>query len=311
MHRPTSPRGHHILQLRTYLNLSQTDFGSLLRMAQSTVSQWETQRRDDVLPPELADRILDAWDCFARRPPTSPAEASALLAEYHRLKAALPGPMVTDAQPPTPVAQSWPIHLARGPLAPGTRLIETGPLVPGSEELALTRTFAAVPAETTPHHSENRVDATAAEVPDASRKAPKNRPDDGSRDAGRLTFALVLTVLVFSFTAGCMLSHRGSAPDELVPMPNQVYTENGAPHEQGRSRTASGHSIPMPEKPYSWQKLAPCDTRSGEAEKIGACWMPTEAPIPCPNYLVEDAGKCLLPVPAPPKPPSKPISCAP
>jgi transcriptional regulator with XRE-family HTH domain len=76
---------------------------------------------------------------------------------------------------------------------------------------------------------------------------------------------------------------------------------NGATNGNDDAGVQPKRSIKMPKGPYSWQKNAPCD--GGETEERGGCWekLADEHP-PCPSMAVEDdAGRCLVPVPAKPK----------
>ena len=123
------------------------------------------------------------------------------------------------------------------------------------------------------------------------------------------TLGMAACLAFFTFITGCMLSHR--APNEPMAreplrLRGKVYTDN-APDESeanGTMGTQRRRSIMMPDKAYSWQKVAPCD--GAEAEEIGGCWqiLDREKP-PCPEYAVEnEAHKCLIPIPAKPKKPN-------
>ena len=98
-----------------------------------------------------------------------------------------------------------------------------------------------------------------------------------------------------------MLSHRNHEDPEgprRVHDPDERHTGNETAEMGARSKA----SIKMPDKPYEWQKLAPC--APGETEKLGACWFKGAAAPPCPDVAVEDAGGCYVPIPTKPKRPN-------
>ena len=307
MERPVSPRGWDVLQLRRHMKFNQTDFGSLLRIAQAVVSQWETWRRDDVLPPELAERFFDIWECFAERPPLSPSEANAVLAEYRRRKAALPAPVVTDPQQPQP--QSWPIHFAQGPLPKDAVLVETGVLVPVDTRTPITRNFAAVIQR---EPSPERGAGPASQAPSAE-GAPISSGERSKTDAGAVRPRMLQRF---------MLGHQAASAAALVLLltPAGTLWQRGAAYVTGdawgtlRSRVFDrddeqmGEKEPedqyVPKTPFPEQKLAPCSSPYGEKDLNGGCWVgPFEDIKPPCKPLFRYGNKCYRPVSkAPPKP---------
>jgi transcriptional regulator with XRE-family HTH domain len=277
--------------LRDHMGLSQTDFGSFLRVAQSMVSQWEGQRRDELLPEDLAENFAELWECFATRPtPEGFAEATAVLSEYRRRKAALPEPTVTEADPPSLPARTWPIQFLQGPLPADAKLVEMVPANPGLP--SLTRMFAAVPRqEPSPEGEETQ--GTGGE---------KEGRGSGSRLLGRLRrklhgrsgavrrYTMVAALTVFGVTTGCMVSHGSGGGRRLRLLPSVEQAPTGGAE-------APEPSMPMPSTPTPGQKRSPC--ASGEIEAVGGCWWKLEdIRPPCPaEYSVESAGRCLIPVP--------------
>jgi hypothetical protein len=131
-----------------------------------------------------------------------------------------------------------------------------------------------------------------------------------SRWRGRLgRGATVASLVGLLVPAGCFQVNRealrgewnrGLAEEEQEPyrVPEQIYTDDAKADIGDKAK----RSIPMPKKPYSWQKVAPCD--QGEREKVTGCWIHSDDPPPCSDAAVESAGECYVPVPARPKHPS-------
>ncbi|HLL53654.1 MAG TPA: hypothetical protein VK447_08920 [Myxococcaceae bacterium] len=269
------------------MDLNQTDFGSLIRIAQSTVSQLETQRRDEPLPPDLAERVLELWECFATHaPPENFEEAVTILAEFRKRNAARPAPVVMDAQEPAPSGQSWPIHFAHGPLPPEASLIELVPLVTVETRAPVTRTFAAVEVTKAGAAASGRGEGTRAANP-----------------VGRLQrMTAVATLALLLVPAGCFQHLRSEDPHGA-----EWKAWRGAPEAWngiGEDPADLG-SEPLPEGPVPNQKLAPCNPKNGELEINKVCWWRLDPSLPCPSGAVMHEGKCIVPVP---KPRSKPVA---
>jgi DNA-binding XRE family transcriptional regulator len=265
---------------------TQVSFGRLLGMSQSAVSLHETDHADESVDPELARRALEAPVAPGRETGDAPSESQMPEAE-------------TAFQGAAP-AQTWPLILVRGPLPAGTVLVETGPLVSIEAWEAQTRSFSAVRGRVPPLNPESG--HTLAQVRSTPARAPA--PEGSTSNArGRFTlgFAVAASLAVFALTTGCMLSHRkqgDSTEPRQVHDPDEHHTGN----ETTEMGTRPKASIQMPDKPYEWQKLAPCSP--GETEKLGGCWFKGAAGPPCPDVAVEDAGACYVPIPAKPKRPN-------
>lgn len=193
--------------------------------------------------------------------------------------------------------QTVPLLLAKGSLPEGTVLVEN--VLPSGVETSetLTRSFSAVQGIVPPpDHGQGRSVAIAQQIP--AMKASKS----GRRLLNGLAMAAGLAC--WTLVTGCLLSHRGPdepAERELLRLPEKLYTDN-ATNGNGAMGQQIKRSIKMPDKPYSWQKVAPCD--QGEREKVGGCWLYIGDPPPCSEAAVESAGECYVPVPAKPKKPN-------
>lgn len=104
-------------------------------------------------------------------------------------------------------------------------------------------------------------------------------------------------------------AHEQKAPEatadeqEPEPIPENLWTD-GTSGESGGTAAGSRakRSILMPHTPYSWQKLPPCDVKSGEVEKEGGCYFGPAGSPPCPSYAVESESRCFVPAPRPKRP---------
>ena len=209
---------------------------------------------------------------------------------------------------PVEPVQTVPIICARGPLPKGTVLVETGPLVSVDTSEEPTRSFAAVQSGGPPLEPEAGQSRAVGVVVGASSYRSPGGGSQTSSSLGRAFGAglgMAACLAMFALASGCLLTHRapgGSdqmSAEEPDRVPGKFYTEN-ATDKNGNMGTARKHSIPMPDKPYSWQKVAPC--APGEREKVGGCWIHSDDPPPCSRAAVESAGECYVPVPAEPKP---------
>ncbi|MFY0575774.1 hypothetical protein ACN28S_16700 [Cystobacter fuscus] len=64
-----------------------------------------------------------------------------------------------------------------------------------------------------------------------------------------------------------------------------------------RSNTApEAIAYPLPEKPWTKQAVAPCETNKGEVEINKGCWVALEKKPPCYSNQAEYQGKCYMPV---------------
>lgn len=308
------PQGRHVRPLRLRLGLNQTHFAALLRLNQPEVSSWESpKKRDKFLPPGLAKRFLEVSDCFPTRPAGGYNEMMSRLSDYRS-----------------------------GNVSSGRKLVRMVPQehVSANENIpeiywALGEPTPTLPREAIPGQGASSSPESNSDSPHASRDTRDTR--EGEQEIVRLDISLLSLVIVFriwsraqrwpsavplrrltgglavaaclaccTLITGCLLSHR--APDEPTAreplrLPEKLYTDN-ATDGNGSMGTQSKHSVKMPDKPYSWQKTAPCD--GAEAEENGGCWqiLVLENP-PCPEYAVENAvHKCLMPIPAKPKKPN-------
>jgi hypothetical protein len=55
-------------------------------------------------------------------------------------------------------------------------------------------------------------------------------------------------------------------------------------------------AYPLPEKPWTKQAVAPCETDKGAVEINGGCWVALEKKPPCFSNQAEYKGKCYMPV---------------
>ncbi|HLL55544.1 MAG TPA: hypothetical protein VK447_18435 [Myxococcaceae bacterium] len=280
--RPERPQGRHVALLRNHLGINQTSFGALLETAQTTVSQWEhPARKEELLPQPLAARLLEVWDCFPTRPAGGFTEMMAVLSAYRMGHAGgWRGPSVE--MPPGFLELSYP---------PG----RTGPRVLIQDRHQGDGGGASPPSQGP--SAEQGMRPGARQDPSSPGVAPRTSHAPGGFTFG---FAVATGLAVFALTTGCMLSHRPPARS-CVPEPEQVHrhlTGGAADDAGGPNMGTKPSSIPMPKKPYAWQKVGPCDKARGEVEKVGGCWSELASPAPCPRTAVESEGRCYVPTPA-------------
>ena len=130
---------------------------------------------------------------------------------------------------------------------------------------------------------------------------------------GRFTpWAVAGCVGLLLVSAGCFHALRGTPSAEVESVSVRraqepassrelSHAEEGMQETGKETGTSPDHSVPMPKKPFPWQKRAPCDPQKKELEDIGACWLRVEGVRPpCPG-LFEIAGECVQPVVGTPK----------
>lgn len=201
------------------------------------------------------------------------------------------------ASNPAGPAQTVPLFLANGLLPEGTVLVENVLSVAVETSERPTRSFSAVQGIVPPPEAKRGQRMAAAQ--------PIHAPST-SKQSHRFISSLAMAACLgcWVLVTGCLLSHR--APDEQTAQepdqfPERLYADN-ATDGKGAMGTQPKRSIKMPNKPYAWQKVAPCD--QGEVEKVGGCWAEMKNPAPCPRVAVEENGKCYVPIPAEPTKPN-------
>jgi DNA-binding XRE family transcriptional regulator len=263
--------------IRNIKGYTQTTFGKLLGLKQSAISIRETDHPDELVDPDLAKLALEA--------PIAGPELD------------LPAPL------PSASEQTVPLFVAKGPLPKGTILVENVLSMDVETSESQTRSFSAVRGRVTPpgpkEEAERRM--VTAHVVNVSGSATSNEAEVPSTTTlGRrllVGFATAACLGCFTLVTGCMLSHRALS-DEVAREPERLpnLTSTDKTTEETKDMAQRTRSIPMPEKPYSWQKVAPCD--ASEVVKGGGCWSELKANPPCPDYAVESEGKCFVPAPA-------------
>jgi hypothetical protein len=298
--------------LREFLDLNQTRFGSLLGIHQPEVSVWESpDKRDVSLPGKLAKAFLEVWDCFSEQPVGGFDEIMAALVAYrNRSTRPVDRKDLVRLIPAKPVSAEVPeIYWVPKERPPATDEAQEPASSPGTANAA----------------DANSIDTQRAEQRDIVRAtlsisglsilfAVWRQAQGGHRDtvpqrrSSLGQWAIVAPLVAFLLPIGCFQAHLESLRDKREPLriPDQIYTD-----EAKKAGDAPRRSIPMPDKPYSWQKTGTCDP--GEYLKVSGCWWLMDRATfhpPCPEYAVESENMCYVPVPAKPKP-DKPNSVFP
>ncbi|QRK09613.1 hypothetical protein JQX13_05630 [Archangium violaceum] len=94
--------------------------------------------------------------------------------------------------------------------------------------------------------------------------------------------------------------HGASEPEHLSPTSPGVGSTRpsqlDAPEMINAAPPTTPIVYPLPYEPFRNQAKAPCQTKTGEVEINGGCWMALEKRPPCFENQAEYKGKCYMPV---------------
>jgi len=325
--RPEKPQGRHVWLLRNHLGgISQTLFAALLESAQTTVSLWEhPDKRDEFLPPALAERFLEVWDCLPS-PPADYTEMMAAVAAHRMRKAGLSAP-----------GQETGEKLVRlvpedGVLAGAPRIYwrrESSPSEEGRPREPSGGTGAAGDAARAPEAK------GAHTAPDREPSRPafrvqlsiltlsvlfavwsaRGKAKPGTTAATQATrrprfrrWASAASLLALLVPVACFQNHQALRGEPLLgPFMSEFSTGAG---EMGEKTSAERY---IPSQPLPGQKHSPCNSERREEAINGGCWGRLAGPPPCGRYLYRSENACFLPIAADPKQPvgEAPVSTKP
>jgi len=321
--RPQEPKGYHVLLLRTQLDITQTFFGALMDTAQTTVSHWEhPDKRDTPLPPTLAARFLEVWDCLPTPPAGGFAEMMARVGAYRLQKAGVSTPGANAASalirlvPESGGRDGAPkVYWAPEDAAPGgeqpTSPSGAGPVSSASPlDGSAPQGPGAAPAEPGQPRSVFRAQMTFLTLSVLfavfhARHRSGQPIGSASTERARVGFnrwAMAVALLGLVMPTGCFLGPReelrGAAPFMAVLAPQTS--------QMGQRPLAERY---IPNDPLPGQKLAPCDPEGGEKGINRGCWVGlSDVRPPCGRKLYRYGDTCYRPVAADPK---QPVSDAP
>jgi len=103
--------------------------------------------------------------------------------------------------------------------------------------------------------------------------------------------------------------HEAPRPEDSLRIAAWLAIRHGSPEAWlgGAIAEITPPLLPvyLPEKPFPFQKAAPCDPTRGELEFNNSCWWELNPKLPCPDLGFRHENRCLVPVPdqKPKKPP--------